>query len=458
MSAGLLWIVLSSLFWSGSNRLEIWRFSEGPLWILERARVDGLSGPWSFSLEWAYDRSDTNATFDTKNRLYRYHLSYSSSSVEFTVGTFETTLGRGFLLYSGEDEVALLDRFLVGTSLELWAPRVRTLAFVGRPESYLFYERTNPEDDWLFGGEVEWTPSPAPTRVGLEAMGWATRHPLTQDYVHTTFFGGFLELQRGKMYLYTEGAFRKGYDPQLFSDTLGWAGYLHLGYQLARTSLHVEWTHLTLFGHPYMLPPALDHYGVYLTGGRKESGVAIEWNGRTTQGWVWTLHASRLWGTFFQDPSEIVEVFGKLQKRVGPVEVSASLDGVRFVNAVAAGIFDRTEWTPVLHAVGTLSRQWGWDVKYQPRKRRSQDKTYTDHDLTLGLSRFPWMDLAWTLQKRVGDSTGTWTRLDLFLHLGNRTEIEVTLGSQRKDLVCSGGVCRFEPEFRGVRGKLLVRF
>ncbi len=457
---GLLFLSLlaSNLYVGGFNRFEVWRFADAYTWIFERAHVDLDADPWSVMLEWTYDHPDSNASFEAKNRLYRYQLTYALPSLELRLGTFETTLGRGFLLYSGEDEVALLDRFLQGVSISYWGSSIQTQGFIGRPESYLFYERTNPIDDVLYGGSLEWVPARVLSRLGVEGMGWATRNPLSREYEHTAFAGAYVELQPDAYYVYAEGVFRKGYDPQVFADTFGWALYGQWGYRGAGMSWQVEASRGSLFGHPYMLPPALDHYGVYLNGGRDETGVAIEGNGKVRGGWVWTLHASRLWGSFAGQPGKIVEGFAKLQKRWGPVEMTTSLDGIQFKNAIAAGIFDRREWTLSLHFVGRITRQIGWDFKYQPRKRNTGPQTYTDHDVTLGFSQFPWVDLAWTLQKRVGDSTGTWMRVDLFVHLGNRAEWEITVGSQRKDLVCSGGVCRYEPEFKGVRTRLLVRF
>lgn len=56
------------------------------------------------------------------------------------------------------------------------------------------------------------------------------------------------------------------------------------------------------------------------------------------------------------------------------------------------------------------------------------------------------------------DQKGTWKLWELKLHPDELTEIDITTGSRREGFVCSGGVCRQEPEFEGFRVDFTRRF
>jgi hypothetical protein len=50
-----------------------------------------------------------------------------------------------------------------------------------------------------------------------------------------------------------------------------------------------------------------------------------------------------------------------------------------------------------------------------------------------------------------------WDFLQFGYKLGYHTDISLLVGTRQAGNICIGGVCRFEPEFRGVELKLLTR-
>ncbi len=56
------------------------------------------------------------------------------------------------------------------------------------------------------------------------------------------------------------------------------------------------------------------------------------------------------------------------------------------------------------------------------------------------------------------DDKSTWKLWELKLHPDELTEIDIITGSRRAGFVCSGGVCRLEPEFEGLRVDFTRRF
>jgi len=48
--------------------------------------------------------------------------------------------------------------------------------------------------------------------------------------------------------------------------------------------------------------------------------------------------------------------------------------------------------------------------------------------------------------------------IELFLHAGGMLDMILTYGSERGDFVCSGGICRYEPEFKGFKAQAVINF
>ncbi len=443
------------LFTTGSNRFEYWRFDDGKTWVIERPRIDVDYQPFSFAFEWAYYKPDGIAPFSQRNKPYKYVFSYHGDLVNLSLGTVTPEVGRGFLAYFGEDDISLLDRFIRGGIATLYWKNFQVDLWGGFPESYIFYQLVNDSTDRIFGGSIQTTFSS--TSLGFEGGALQTKNPISGTYEQSSMGGIWLETIAAGTYLYLETVYRTGFDRKIFKDTSGYAIYLNAVKNIGRLSLSIETKDMSAFGHDYMLPPAIDQYGIYLNGGRnvKAFGTDISY---TTGKWLFNGHISKNLDLFSSPKAFINEYFIKLRRKLNYTDITFQYDDISIKNAPAAGIFDRRELTPVISIVSRLGSKLGMEFKLINRIRNNNDYRYTDRDITFGLSVFPFVDFAYTFQKRSGDSTGTWQRIDAFIHPAPWSEIELTIGSQRKDLVCSGGVCRYEPEFKGTRVKLLLRF
>ncbi len=470
MTPWLLWALVGSLslFYTGSNRYEYWGYRTGEVWHLETLQADVFWNTLTLSWEYTYFHTADNAPFPPRNQLLKYALEWAPGSWSLRLGSFQTSLGRGLLLYAGEEESALLDRFLYGGQVEGDLGDWELQAFAGIPRSYVFYAPQHGLQDRLAGGQLS-------HRLGALTLGTAYLMESTVPHAREAtlewwpegsrvshFVSLFGHFQPGMWEVYLEGALRTGFYPALFTDTLGYGGYLYTGYTRGTWTLSLELEALQRFQHPYLLPPAVDHYGVYLTNGDHEQGLGITLSGRPAPRTEMTLHLSRLQGQYLHQDAWIQEAYAALQSTLGSHNLHGSADWIRFENAWAAGLYHRRELTLEMGWMAPVLHRYGLDLKYQHRRREDRENAgllrYTDTDLTLGLSRYPWVDLAVVWQRRFGDTTATWTRLDAFVHLGNRWDLALTWGRQRQDLVCSGGVCRYEPEFDGLRAKLLLRF
>lgn len=443
------------IFATGSNRFEYWHFDDGNSWVIESPRIDIDYNPFSMAFEWAYYNPSGNAPFSKRNRPYKYVLTYQRDWLNLSIGTITPEIGRGFLAYFGEDDVSLLDRFVKGAMATFYLKKTQIDLWGGFPESYIFYQLVNDSTDRVFGGSIR--SSISKVSFGLEGGVIQIKDLISKEYKHSSMAGIWLETTLSGTYLYLETAYRKGFDRKVFKDTSGYALYFNAVKNIGRFSFSLETKSMSAFGHEYMLPPAIDHYGIYLNNGRKEHALGTDIS-YTTRDWLFNGHVSKNWDIFREPSAFISEYFVKIRRRLPYADITLQYDDISIKNAPAAGIFDRREQTPVFGIVSRLSRKIGMEFKLINRIRSNNDYSYTDRDITAGLSIFPYLDFAFTFQKRGGDSTGTWQRLDVFLHPSPWSEIELTIGSQRKDLVCSGGVCRYEPEFKGTRIKVLLRF
>ncbi len=468
----IAWLLLAvagfNLYFTGSNRYEYWGYRDGYTWHLETLQADVFGDAWTLGWTYVYYRTAENAPFPARNQLLKYTLEWAPGAWTLRLGTVEPALGRGLLLYAGEEETALLDRFVYGAQVEFAPGAWNFLAFAGVPRSYVFYAPQHGLQDRLAGGQVQY--SRGAVTVGTAYLlettvpnaREATLDLIPQDSRRSHFGALFGHYQKGPLEVYLEGALRTGFYPALFADTLGYVGYLYAGYTRGRWTLGLELETLQRLQHPYMLPPAVDHYGVYLTNGDQEAGAGLTLSGRLGRRTELTLHVSRIQGQYLNQDAWIQEAYAALQTTWRTHSVHLSADAIRFENAWAAGLYHRTEQTVEAGWMAPIFGAWGLDLKVQHRRRRDQEGTeplrYADTDLTFGVSRYPVADLALVLQQRTGDTTAQWIRLDAFLHLGNRWDLALTWGKQRQDLVCSGGVCRYEPEFDGLRAKVILRF
>ncbi|MBN2082570.1 hypothetical protein JW859_10255 [bacterium] len=85
---------------------------------------------------------------------------------------------------------------------------------------------------------------------------------------------------------------------------------------------------------------------------------------------------------------------------------------------------------------------------------------YTDMIYELELAFQSKANLAYTLEKTgeaeaTDDSWGIW---EFKFKPDDRQELNVAYGSRREGITCSGGVCRLEPEFDGIKVDYLIRF
>lgn len=122
--------------------------------------------------------------------------------------------------------------------------------------------------------------------------------------------------------------------------------------------------------------------------------------------------------------------------------------------------------TPILEALIDLDElhQLRIVLEHQHVTDRTTEEEYLDDVLVLDLTRSPDLSLGLvgemvTREPEAGTIQRTfWLLGRLGFRLGDHTDGSILVGSRQAGSVCIGGVCRYEPELRGIELRLLTRF
>jgi len=442
---------------NGSNKYQSWNFRDGVRWIVDEFRFDIMERGFILGGQWSFLKPGEGVYFQKRNDLIKKYMGYRGA-FDVTLGSFYTTFGRGLLLNATEDEVVLLDRFIEGVNIEGRHPFGSFSLIFGQPKNYVFYELKD-SLDLLEGGDLEIEVSPN-ISIGGSYLRMSTPSIFNTDsLLSTDIFGARLAANSGLFDLYSEFAFRKGWDSYVFEDTTGFAYYGALNIFWGSTVIRGEFKWYDTFGHSYALLPTANHYGANLNDGRDERGGYIGIESPLGDNIVLEtgLASSNTSESGAFKNGKIEDKFLSMRYTFTEGMITLSYESILFRNALGLGIIYRRENNPVVDLVFNISDRLGVETRYSMRKREDEN-TYTDHDGLLTLSFFPYIDLSFAYERRTGDIKDTWRRAELMLKFNENIETEVIYGSQRSDLVCSGGVCRYEPAFDGLKLQVNTRF
>ncbi|MFH1195949.1 MAG: DUF6029 family protein [bacterium] len=102
-------------------------------------------------------------------------------------------------------------------------------------------------------------------------------------------------------------------------------------------------------------------------------------------------------------------------------------------------------------------------VEHQSTKNNTTDEKYYTDAFTLEYLRSPDFSAALVSEMQTKEPIEgklirkLWTFVQFGYRLGEHTDISLLLGSRQAGNICIGGICRYEPEFRGVELKMITR-
>ena len=101
--------------------------------------------------------------------------------------------------------------------------------------------------------------------------------------------------------------------------------------------------------------------------------------------------------------------------------------------------------------------------EHQQTKNRTTFEKYFDDVVTVEYLRSPKFNAAVVAEMQTKEPESgrkvrrVWTLVQFGYKFGDHTDISLLLGSRQAGNICIGGVCRYEPEFRGIEIKMLTR-
>ncbi len=414
-----------------------------------------------------------------KNELHKWYFGYSTENVEAYYGTMYTTLGRGLTLHLYDDPIMEIDNFLNGFYGSVDIGWLNVKALVGRG-SYDYNADTVYEDD-IRAVEVSVNPYLPWVEIGAGLV--SQDQVVGEDFANSTLIvkpllmpSGHLSVTTDYVDLFAEYAISRGYESNGmdFDRYEGSALYASLVGYLDRHSLLLEYKDYDHFYNHWNAPPECSFSGKPLeaahSGGDEKGyravltvspivglsvsgGYADAWNSeedrsRTEYGgevrWdSWPFHvtakgylnAEKL--EYQTDPNDPESYFCYTVDQIKP-ELEASYT-FKSGHSLTLHYLHEIKDTRIL--IGT---------SYDDSNNQVNPQAYLTYNWS-GL-----FSATLSFEKALEDVDPTETR-DYWLtgqvtwHLGTNHDLTLFYGNERGGEVCSGGVCRTEPPFDGLK-------
>ncbi len=475
--------ILGQIFFTGSLDMQYWKWNEP-----DEERLQGifdLSGyldNWEIGGKFLY-LQPSRLTKPKYEDLVQKYIAYNSEMVSARAGSYYASWGRGLVLAGVRDDQLMLDRWLEGGDvIASWGPFEGEFLSGTKREIY-YYEFKKDTDHTLRAGRLSLTGIPHLLLTGAYAR---INQPTYDSTYKQEFSSGAITVNFPIVSAYGELVKREGfYAPAYYAgdsspDTTTVSYYAALSVGLPRFNLLLESKDYNLLASGFNNPPPVNHYGVYLSEDLDEAGHGITLNANPLEGLTLTGHRSL--STRVSSSQRVEESYGSLSyRKTGLFRITGKMDYL-LVDSVLRELFGdtlepmiekRTEMNPGGELAVYFLKEASFTVAYDHGARtdiyhRFQDTlsildtlNYADRKLKLGLAWARVGSLWWTYSDRRTDDglcMGTWRAWELFVHLNQNLDAMVFYGSQPAGVLCSGGICRTEPEFDGVKLWLIGRF
>ena len=411
-------------------------------------------------------------------------LGKPAEGVEVTLGNFYALFGRGMLLKSYEDRNIRIDNNLLGMKLVGRYAGITLTALTGRVENF-----TSQRTDILHAVDLEYRPgrflkfggtfcSSQPDAEGLARTRMASVR-LQPSIWHFDFYGEYGIKQNDDIKeqifsgsediagrgLYASGNFYEG--PVTLTAEYKYYDNFTFGNSDQTTNYNTppatrrDYTHILLNRHPSPLNQ------------NNEQGVQIEanylMNEETTinvnYGLTRSLPSSsyyqRVIGTSNAVETQLREAYGNLShKWTG-----------NFATLVALGYSEERTTntknvTPIVEArlgLDELNSIHGALEHQHVTDRTTQERSYDDV-LVLEYLRAPHLAFSFVGEMQTREPVAGviartyWMFFQCGFSIAEHTDGTILVGTRQAGNICIGGVCRYEPEFRGIELKVFSRF
>jgi len=472
-------LVLIALSFSSAQDIRLSGANAGEYWLFVDKNLDSLNykehleDKLKLSLDYG-DLTLRGVFFIWKpsqpnpNRLQYidYNAEYNNEPVDILFGRYYSTFGRGLVLNQFLDEDFKQDNSIFGFKGNFKYFNSNLTILVGQPRNIFFEENTykikNDTTDQIRGINFETRLIPKITLAGRYVR--VNRRLDLTPKAFTEIFGGNVEIQIGPYEGYLEYARQLGCYPVLggrltgrgllFSSSLTLSG-LGVSFQI----MNYDSIGFGGAGHRYNEPPISIKSGVSVNRGTDEFGYGISVNYSPLDYLNIELNHNKI-NTHNKNQGVLEQIF---KMKANPNDKLEFLVGMerQVKDKIELPIDKKTETKPYLDATYNFG-QFFIEGEYEINFNRADTSKYYNNALSVSVGkseRFSFT-LRYEVRNRAPDwlvalekigPEKNWPLAELSLDLTSKHNLRIRVGAEKGGLVCSGGVCRFEEPFKGVK-------
>ncbi len=465
----------------GVNRAESWAFFDSVYSTHSEDKLDldigygDLNGSLGLFL---YEPSKPWLGARQPMRLLDYTIAYAPEHFEVLYGKYYQTFGKGLALRAYSDDDFRHYKSLHGlrgtahlpfsTDVVLLGGRLRDIFF--QENTYKTLNNTDTTDQVL-GADLSTRP------VGF--FGFGGRYVRINGERDLTpkafneFIGGNVSTTLGPVDLYAELCQRLGTKPGIGGREKGLGYYLSATASFPGYSLLGEYMDYDNLSHPaagyhYNDPPTPIKSGVAIDRGVDELGFGV--TGTATP--LDPLYLEANYGKLYRHKDSltgVVEWEGKTRYSLGTEWTFEAKFNHMVQQNIELHVANRTTDKPTVLINYLLGQHtFALEAEYNSVTEDTghMETPWQYHETALALSyglgealllTAGWQGVDLKLERRYNGQQ-SWPMFETVWNINERNVLRVRLGAERGGYTCSGGVCRFESPFRGVKAQLISRF
>jgi len=430
--------------------------------------------------------SDPSLPNPERLSYFDYSAQYSKDPVSILYGRFNKTFGRGLVLNQFVDEDFKIDKSLYGVQAGLKYFNSQLTLLSGKPRNVFFeeniYKIKNDNDTTaqIRGIDLETKVVPK-INLGGRYVRINQDRNLTPE-AFTEIFGGNIGFKTGPFDAYLEYAQQLGTKPGLGGRLKGHGVLFTSSLALSGFGVSFQMMDYDTIGFPYDRnyrynePVTPIESGISVNRGVDEIGfgasvlyspfdfLTVELDNNKIS--VHDTTASRFEQIFTTNGTmpAVIEQGVKVQTYpTYDMEITAGVD--RLVkDSIELPIIEKSETKPyieVTYNFGTFFIETGYEHNFVTAVDTVGSFDYYDHVIAFSIGKPELFVLTLRYERRseqaperFADKLGTetsWPLAELSLDLTARHNLRIRVGAEKGGLVCSGGVCRFEEPFKGVK-------
>lgn len=465
----------------GVNRAEFWAFLDSVYSTQTENKLDITAGYGDLSAGFGlflYEPSKPWRGLRQPMRLLDYTIAYSPSELEVLFGKFYQTFGKGLALRAYEDDDFRHYKSLHGLRGTAHLPLgTEVVALSARLRDVFFQENTyktlNAADstDQVLGADLSTRP-----------LSWAgvggryVRINSTGDLSPRAFnelFGGNLGLTFGPVDLYGEVCRRLGTRPGIGGRETGLGFYLSGTLAFPGYSILAEYMDYDKLGYPtsayhYNDPPTPIKSGVAIDRGIDERGFGVTATASPLDRFYLEANYGRLY-RHEDSTTGVYEWEGKGRYSLGDnwtfeAKLNRMVQQNIELHVARRGTTKPTVLVNWLAGEHTFTFEADYDWVVEDTGGMAEPWRY--HEAAVVVSYGYGEALLFTaglqtvdrkLERRYNGQQ-LWPIFETVWSITERNILRIRIGAERGGYTCSGGVCRFEAPFSGVKAQLISRF